>query len=183
MYMNAAFRFLEAQQQGQALSQSVSPFVDGWSHHATNDNMLRALRFPDVALPKQTVLMVEGDFTTEFRNYTQHFDVVLTYFFIDTARNLMSYFDTIKHVLKQGGIWMNLGPLLYGTAPFVQLTLEDVITVSEKMGFEFLETDEQCGPRTFATSTVRSIEAIYNFDHRALTKNAYKAQFWMARKS
>ncbi|KAG6006744.1 hypothetical protein E4U21_006729 [Claviceps maximensis] len=180
MYMNAAYRFLESQTT--ASSQSVYPFVDDWSHHATNENMLRSLQFPDVPIDKRKVLMVEGDFTTEFRAYTGHYDVLLTYFFIDTARNLMSYLDTIVDVLKQGGLWINLGPLLYGTSPLVQLSLEDILTVTETMGFQFLETHEQCGMPTFEKPTVRSMEASYTFDCRALTKNAYNAQFWVARK-
>lgn len=180
MYMNAAYRFLQTQ--STASSQSLYPFIDGWSHHATNENMHRSLRFPDVSIEEQKVLMVEGDFTTEFKTCSGHYDVVLTYFFIDTARNLISYFDTIKDVLKEGGIWINLGPLLYGTRPLVQLSLEDIITVSEKMGFEFLETDEQCGVPTFDKPTIRSLEASYTFDHKALTKSAYNAQFWVAQK-
>ncbi|GAB0140155.1 hypothetical protein EsHS_00000791 [Epichloe bromicola] len=180
MYMNAAYRFLEAQTK--ASSQSVHPFIDGWSHHATDENMRRSLLFPDVPIDERKVLMVEGDFTTEFKNYSGHYDVVLTYFFIDTARNLLSYLDTIKDVLKKGAIWINLGPLLYGTSPFVQLSLEDIITVSERMGFQFLETHEKCGVPTFDKPTVRSIEATYSFDRKALTKNAYNAQFWVARK-
>ncbi|KAG6069831.1 hypothetical protein E4U16_007330 [Claviceps sp. LM84 group G4] len=181
MYTNAVYRFLETQ--STPSSQSFHPFADGWSHHATEENMQRALHFPDVSINERDVLMVEGDFTTVFRAHSGHYDVVLTYFFIDTARNLLSYFDTIKDVLKTGGLWINLGPLLYGTSPLVQLSLEDILTVAEKMGFEFLETDAQCGELTFdSKSTVRSIEASYTFDYKALTKNAYNAQFWVARK-
>lgn len=178
--MNVAYRFLETQTK--ALSQSVHPFIDGWSHHQTDENMHRASRFPDAAIDSSKVLMVEGDFTTAFRNESGHYDVVLTYFFIDTARNLMSYFDTIKLVLKDGGVWINLGPLLYGTSPFVQLSLQDIITVTEAMGFQLLETDDVCGTPTFSDATVRSIEATYSFDHLALTKNAYNAQYWVAKK-
>lgn len=180
MYMNVIYRFLETQTT--PLSQSVHPFVDGWSHHATGDNMNRAVRFPDVSFSPSRVVMVEGDFTTEFKHQSEHYDVVLTYFFIDTARNLMSYFDTIKDVLRKGGVWINLGPLLYGTRPFLQLSLEDILTVTEAMGFQFLETDAVCGTPTYSEQTVRSIEAVYSFDHMALTKNAYNAQFWVARK-
>ena len=38
------------------------------------------------------------------------------------------------------------------------------------------------GPSTLPNSTVRSVEALYGFDHQALTKNAYDAQLWVARK-
>jgi carnosine N-methyltransferase len=180
MYMNAVYRFLETKDA--AASQSLHPFVDGWSHHLTDDNMNRGLAFPDVPVHRSKVLMVEGDFTTGFKNHSGHYDVVMTYFFIDTARNLMSYLDTIRDVLKQGGVWINLGPLLYGTSPLVQLSLEDIITVTKEMGFQFLETPDACGTPTFGEPTVRSIEAVYSFDHRALTRNAYDAQFWIAKK-
>jgi carnosine N-methyltransferase len=144
--------------------------------------MVRPLSFPDVSLNSTSVVLIEGDFTTAFPTAGEY-DVVVTYFFIDTARNLMSYLDTIKKVLKPGGHWINLGPLLYGTGPFVQLSLEEILVVSEALGFEFLETDESCGEKTFEGRTVRGMEAAYGFDDRALTKSAYNAQFWVARRS
>ncbi|KAG8676322.1 hypothetical protein FPOAC1_002325 [Fusarium poae] len=180
MYMNVAYRFLEANRSQN--SHSFHPFVDSWSHHATQSNMIRPLSFPDVSLNSTSVVLIEGDFTTVF-SAPGEYDVVVTYFFIDTARNLMSYLDTIKKVLKPGGHWINLGPLLYGTGPFVQLSLEEVLVVSEALGFEFLETDDSCGEKTFERRTVRSMEAAYGFDDSALTKSAYNAQFWVARRS
>ncbi|KAF5024862.1 hypothetical protein F66182_3101 [Fusarium sp. NRRL 66182] len=181
MYMNIAYRFIEANRARN--SHSFHPFIDGWSHHATEADMTRQLTFPDTALNATSVVLVEGDFTTAFSDKTAGFDVVVTYFFIDTARNLMTYLDTIKNVLKPGGHWVNLGPLLYGTGPFVQLSLEEIIMVTEAMGFEYLDTDEACGPLTFPERKVRSMEAAYGFDDKALTKSAYNAQFWVARRS
>ncbi|KAL4726610.1 hypothetical protein ACLX1H_005498 [Fusarium chlamydosporum] len=180
MYMNVAYRFIEANRSRNM--HSFHPFVDNWSHHATQSNMIRPLSFPDVPLNSTSVVLIEGDFITAFPAAGEY-DVVVTYFFIDTARNLMSYLDTIKKVLKPGGHWINLGPLLYGTGPFVQLSLEEVLVVSEALGFEFLETEDSCGEKTFEGRTVRSMEAAYGFDNRALTKSAYNAQFWVARRS
>ncbi|KAM5356833.1 hypothetical protein ACJ41O_003479 [Fusarium nematophilum] len=181
MYMNLAYRLVESHRARNSLS--LHPFVDSWSHHATESDMTRALPLPDVPVNASSVVLVEGDFTTAFLGKTGQFDVVVTYFFIDTARNLMSYLDTIKRVLKPGGHWVNLGPLLYGTGPFVQLSLEEVMRVTEAMGFEYLDTEEGCGPLTFPDRKVRSMEAVYGFDDRALTKSAYNAQFWVARRS
>ncbi|KAF5010751.1 hypothetical protein FDECE_3106 [Fusarium decemcellulare] len=181
MYMNLAYRFVEENRSRNSFS--FHPFVDGWSHHATEADMTRELIFPDVGINASSVVMVEGDFTTAFNDKVGKFDVVVTYFFIDTARNLMSYLDTIKKVLKPGGHWINLGPLLYGTGPFVQLSLEEILRVAEAMGFEYLDTDESCGPLTFPERKVRSMEAVYGFDDRALSKSAYNAQFWVARRS
>ena len=40
-------------------------------------------------------------------------DAVLTCFFLDTAKNIFQYIETIAACLKPGGCWINLGPLLY----------------------------------------------------------------------
>jgi carnosine N-methyltransferase len=38
-------------------------------------------------------------------------DCVVTCYFIDTAHNVLDYLDTIKHILKPGGLWINYGEL------------------------------------------------------------------------
>jgi hypothetical protein len=88
----------------------------------------------------------------------------------------------LERLLKPGGYWINFGPLLYGTGPFVQLSLDEILTVVEQMGFEFQDLNEQCGNLTFEGKKVRWKEAEYGFNVRALTKSAYKAQAWVARK-
>lgn len=180
MYMNVMSRFLDSQPS--TASGAVYPFVDYWSHHVSNADMMRKVSFPDKPINSSSVLLVEGDFVTIFNEQTAYFDSVVTHFFIDTARNLMSYFDTIHRVLKPGGYWVNFGPLLYGTGPFVQLSLEEIILVAEAMGFEFLDTSEKCGEITMEGRKVRGMPAVYGFNERALTRNAYNAQFWVARK-
>ncbi len=41
------------------------------------------------------------------------FDAVATCFFIDTAHNVVHYLQIIAQLLRPGGAWVNLGPLLY----------------------------------------------------------------------
>lgn len=50
-----------------------------------------------------------------FQVYTEdnHWDCVATCFFIDCANNVVQFIETIYKILKPGGIWINLGPLLY----------------------------------------------------------------------
>ncbi len=192
MYQNVAYRFLSRHSSsgGADAQHTIHPFVDSWSHHASRADMLRPVTFPETPVHPNSVLLVEGDFTTAFAGTgagAGSFDAVVTHFFIDTARNLMAYFDTILHVLKPGGYWINFGPLLYGTAPFVQLSLDEIVAVAEAMGFEFIEVPPAASTWCGATLTVpgkpvRGREAVYGFDERALTKNAYQAQFWVARK-
>ncbi|MBE3045628.1 hypothetical protein IMZ48_24395, partial [Candidatus Bathyarchaeota archaeon] len=180
MYMNIANRFLEAHTSPNA--DSVYPFVDYWSHHISNADMMRSVSFPDKPFNTTAALLVEGDFTKAFGDRPGSFDAVVTHFFIDTARNLISYLETIHRLLPVGGHWVNFGPLLYGTGPLVQLSLEELVAVAEAMGFEFLETGEECGELTVEGGKVRGVHAVYGFNERALTRNAYQAQFWVARK-
>ncbi len=69
----------------------------------------------------------------------------------------------------------------------MQLSLDEIVEVVEKMGFVFEEVGEECGVETFGgeeggKGRVRWKEAEYGFDGRALTRNAYKAQVWVVRK-
>lgn len=79
-----------------------------------------------------------------------------------------------------GGLWINLGPLLYGSAPFLQLSLDEIIALSEAVGFEFLDTDPRVGDLSLPDQKIRQSEAPYGFNQKALSKNAYWAQFWVA---
>lgn len=50
-----------------------------------------------------------------FQVYTEdnHWDCIATCFFIDCANNVVQFIETIYNILKPGGVWINLGPLLY----------------------------------------------------------------------
>ncbi|RVD86144.1 uncharacterized protein DFL_004434 [Arthrobotrys flagrans] len=146
-FMNVMYRFIEAQHKRNAFQ--VYPFVDGWSHHATQDDMFYQLSFPSMTMNNSNVALVEGDFTTVFKGSKDKFDVIITHFFIDTARNIMNYFETISSLLSPGGYWINFGPLLYGTGPWVQLTLDEILAVTEAMGFQFVDAPQTCGALTF----------------------------------
>ncbi|KAL0941334.1 methyltransferase domain-containing protein [Colletotrichum truncatum] len=180
MFMNLAYRFLESHPRPG--SKALHPFVDSWSHHATTADMFRGVSFPDKRVNASSVLLVEGDFVSIFKSEKGQYDSVVTHFFIDTARNIMSYLDTIHSLLKPGGYWVNFGPLLWGTGPFVQLSLEEIVVIAKSMGFEFVEVDESCGEVTLEGEKVRGKQAVYGFNDKALTRNAYSAQFWVAKK-
>ncbi|KAK2747785.1 hypothetical protein FQN57_001815 [Myotisia sp. PD_48] len=62
-----------------------------------------------------TMSMTAADFLILYSD-SQHeaaFDAVSTVFFIDTAPNVIRYIETIHYCLKPGGIWINVGPLLW----------------------------------------------------------------------
>ncbi|KAL4913018.1 N2227-like protein-domain-containing protein [Aspergillus aurantiobrunneus] len=186
MYMNLVHRY--ATQVSAPNSLAYYPYIDWWSHHATTSDMQRAVRFPDWIPSTSRVVMVEGDFTTVFpESESGSYDVIVSLFFIDTARNLMSYLEHIHRLLKPGGTWINLGPLLYGTGPWLQLSLDEIVKLSEALGFEFEtgETGTLCGsptPGEGLDGKVSSLYVPYAQNSKGLSRNAYDAQFWRARR-
>ena len=59
--------------------------------------------------------MVAGDFLSVYSSPDHHevFDAVVTVFFIDTAPNVIRYIETVRNCLRPGGVWINVGPLLW----------------------------------------------------------------------
>jgi carnosine N-methyltransferase len=167
------------------------PNINWWSHQKTTKSLIRSITFPDI-IPTTDALenlnIVEGDFVTSFLPQEEgKFDAVVSLFFIDTARNLVDYLETIYKLIKPGGYWVNLGPLLYGTAPLVELSLDEVLIVSEKLGFELMPITETWGEDSFPgvpkwSGKVRGGLAGYSWDRESLSRNAYQAQGWVARK-
>ena len=177
-FMALAYRYLTTLQTG---SKTFHPFIDWWSHHATTADMQRTVTFPETT-PSQSVIFVEGDFTKVFANKKGHFDIIVTFFFIDTAQNLMTYLETIHALLRPGGIWVNLGPLLYGTAPYLQFSLDEVMLLSESLGFEFLDGNEKYGKITVPGLKARSVDVLYGNNDRGLSWNGYRGQYWLCKK-
>lgn len=169
---------------------TLYPFINWWSHQRTTASLLRGVAFPDTQLSPsalEKLSLIDGDFTTAFYAETGTYDVVVTLFFIDTARSIVDYLDKIHAALQPGGVWINLGPLLYGTSPWVELSLDEVLAIAENIGFELVPTEEKWGADTFADmeawrGKVRGAFAGYSWDQDSLSRNAYSAQFWVATK-
>jgi carnosine N-methyltransferase len=177
-YMRLVYRYVETL--ATPRSETIHPFIDWWSHQPSRAEMTRAVVFPDVAVNASAVLFVEGDFNAEFVNQTDHYDAVVTYFFMDTAKNMMEYFDTIVRVLKPGGLWINLGPLLYHKAA-IEFSLEDMMAVAEEYGFEWIVIDESWGPLTLHNRTVRTRDISYLVNIGSIRRNTYAAQLFAGR--
>lgn len=103
------------------------------------------------------------------------FDAVVTLFFIDTAPNLLDYIRTIRHCLRPGGVWINVGPLLWHfeaeqrTHGSFEPSHEEIVMLLEMHGFEIVE-EERAG-----------IEAGYMRDERSMLQSLYRPVRWIAR--
>ena len=121
----------------------IAPYLHSFSHHRSSEKMLRTVSFPDVVPDRDaTLTFTPGDFLELYRARATH-DAVVTLFFIDTvlthflsfpseslgltacvflqASNIVSYLETLYGLLKPGGVWINLGPLLWYGNPAMEL--------------------------------------------------------------
>ena len=180
--MNMAYHYLTTLEKSDAAT--IHPYVDWWSHRATTEHLTRGVSFPDDinALAQSSVSLVEGEFTTCMKHHEGTYDALVSHFFIDTATNILSYLETIHAMLKPGGVWINFGPLLYGSMPALQLSMDEVIAMAEGLGLELEAPSDTCGKAMEFDKRVRGAHVPYAYDTESLSRNAYLAQHWMARK-
>lgn len=156
----------------------VHPWVHGCHNHRSEADQLRPAVVPDV-LPADLaqngeLCMAAGDFAEVFGRAEEEgaFEAVATSFFLDTAPNVVRYLEVIYHVLKPGGVWVNVGPLLYHWSgqdceagePCVELSLSALEAVAQRVGFR-LERKSM-------------VQADFVSDPRSMQKNTYDCVFW-----
>lgn len=163
---------------------TIYPFVHSFSNLRKKEDLLRAITVPDV-LPSdilgQDFSLVAGDFeevyggdADESEPHHGQWDAVLTCFFLDTAKNIVNYLRIIHKILKPGGIWINLGPLLWhfenntSHDVSIELDLEELKQLMDMVGFEI--------------TSQRSIETTYAATVGGMLSYMYTAEFWTAKK-
>ncbi len=144
----------------------LHPFVHSFNHLRTNEAQLKGISIPDTfasTLQNPNFSMAAGDFT-EIYNDSQ-FSVVVTCFFLDTARDVTLYLRIIFDALHPGGRWINFGPCLWHFG--LEMSLEEVVKLVERVGFvieHFSERD--CG----------------YIEGESLWKSSFGCGFWVARR-
>ncbi|KAK1423766.1 hypothetical protein QVD17_19074 [Tagetes erecta] len=161
---------------------TIHPWIHSNCNSLSDADQLRAASIPDIhpagAGITEGFSMCGGDFVEVYNDPSQvgAWDAVVTCFFLDTAHNIVEYIEIISKILKDGGVWINLGPLLYHFADMygqedemsIELCLEDVKKVATHYGFE-LELE-------------KTIETTYTTNPRAMMQNHYFSAFWTMRK-
>ncbi|KZT22498.1 N2227-domain-containing protein [Neolentinus lepideus HHB14362 ss-1] len=173
-YQNLLFKLMcECDREGQY---EICPYAHWWSHSRATADLFRSVKVPDVVprLSSLSFSLVEGDFLGLPSEPT--YDAIVTLFFIDTSTNLLSTLARIHALLKPGGTWINLGPLLWtpGQQAAMECSLDEVIWAAESAGFDF--SVQAGGAKT------RTVECEYTADPRAMMRWVYRAEFWLARK-
>ena len=196
----------------QAEQFELFPFALEFNNLISRTHQLQAVKIPDVhpatELEKASALvsthgfermsMTASDFVVLYSDdaHRETFDAVITVFFLDTAPNVIRYIEVIRSCLKEGGAWINIGPLLWhfgDRAPkehpgevepetrrdkegidepgSVELTVEEVVLLVEKMGFQ-IEKQE-----------IMAAGAGYIQNANSLLCNVYRLSHWLARKT
>ncbi|XP_024183812.1 carnosine N-methyltransferase isoform X1 [Rosa chinensis] len=161
---------------------TIYPWIHSNCNSLSDDDQLRPVSIPDIHPASAGITegfsMCGGDFVEVYNDPSQvgAWDAVVTCFFIDTAHNIVEYIEIISRILKEGGVWINMGPLLYhfadvygqGDDMSIELSLEDVKRVALHYGFH-IEKE-------------KTIETTYTTNPRSMMQNRYYAAFWTMRK-
>ncbi|PFH48332.1 hypothetical protein AMATHDRAFT_5912 [Amanita thiersii Skay4041] len=162
------------------------PYVHSFSNIPDRNALLRPIKIPDVLpsdLPRTANFsLVAGDFEEVYgapvidpsEPHAGLWDAILTCFFIDTAKNVVNYLRIIHKLLAPGGVWVNLGPLLWHwehnetNEVSVELDLDELKALVRKMGFEI--------------SNERTIDTTYTNNIQSMIGYTYHTAFWTATK-
>ena len=101
----------------------IVPYWHSPLNHLSREDQYRSVTIPDESpgdhvnefKPGSSMAMCAGDFCEVYGKpeYQSHFDAVACCFFLDTAKNIPDYLDTIRFCLKKGGTLTSIGPLLW----------------------------------------------------------------------
>ncbi|WFD34260.1 carnosine N-methyltransferase [Malassezia cuniculi] len=157
---------------------TIYPYIHSASNWVSTEDMLRPVHFPDVLptmlSPNADFSMVAGEFVEVYAKDCEHneWDAVATCFFIDTAKNLLRYLEVINRVLRVGGVWANVGPLLWHfehDSDSIELSLEEVMELLPRFGFEIEER--------------RTLERQQYTGSGGMLAHLYMPEFWVCRKT
>ncbi|KAF8263276.1 N2227-like protein-domain-containing protein [Lactarius quietus] len=167
---------------------TIYPYAHTLSNVPDRAAVLKRIQIPDVLPsdlpPGSNFSLVAGDFEEVYGQQDADADVdepsaglwdaVLTCFFIDTAKNIVNYLRIIHRILTPGGIWINLGPLLWHfeenttSDPSIELDLEEVKALATHIGFDI--------------KNERRVDTTYVNNKDSMLGYVYHAAFWTATK-
>ena len=150
---------------------TIQPFIHTLSNLFNVESAFKKIKIPDENIKEELsktdtgkITMTSGDFCLSFQNKSNIFDSVVTCFFIDTANNIVEYIETIHNILKVGGLWINVGPLLYHHSDryneiSIELAWNEIKEIIIGYGFEF--TKEKRIETTYSTDKDSMVERVY----------------------
>ncbi|KAF0684556.1 Aste57867_23474 [Aphanomyces stellatus] len=157
---------------------TIHPWIDNPSNVMAFDDFVRPVSIPDVSPDALLDLssgfapnfsMCAGEFLEVYAQERETWDCIVTCFFIDAAPNVIEFIEAFERLLKPGGVWINLGPLLYhwqnGSSEeddrydqSIELTYEEIKHVAQSYNFTFTKEErKECLYTCNPTSMLRSV--------------------------
>ncbi|XP_047513838.1 carnosine N-methyltransferase [Pieris napi] len=154
---------------------TVYPWVHQYVNHMTSEHQVTQATFPDIppSSHQSHFSITAGDFLKVYKT-ADDWDCVASCFFIDCAPNVIEFIERIYDILKPGGIWINLGPLLYHYSDMPnEISIEppyDILKdIISDVGFEILK--EKTGVKTK-----------YAQNPNSMLQNEYNSVYFVCRK-
>lgn len=150
----------------------IHPYIHNFCNNVSDEDQLQPISFPDVdpnQLPEDRKFsMVAGDFLDVYSSLDQlgSYDCVVTCFFMDCAHNIVDFIQTIYKALKNGGYWINVGPLLYHFSDIsgessIEPSYDCIKGIIKDFGFEIQE-EEKDVLTTYDQNPASMLQYTYN---------------------
>ncbi|XP_070535577.1 carnosine N-methyltransferase-like [Ptychodera flava] len=148
---------------------TIYPWVHNFCNNKSKEDQIRPVHIPDTdpsTLPTSALFsMAAGDFLEVYKD-PDSWDCVATSYFIDTGHNILAYIETIYNILKPGGYWVNLGPLLYHFSDIahessIELSYDVVKRIIKDFGFEIVK-ENQAMPSTYTHNQKNMLKYEYS---------------------
>ncbi len=132
------------------------PSIHSFSNSYTESAVLKKYSFPDVDIKEELIksgakpiIFTKGDFLLKYKGIKDQYDLIVTLFFIDVSKNIIECVEIMHDLLKQGGVWINLGCLDYYHSPnhdSIDLTWDELKHVILNSGFELKKEETPVVP-------------------------------------
>ena len=151
---------------------TLQPFIHSFSNVFDEESPFQKVMIPDENLAEELaktdtgeMSMVAGEFCRVYKDKVNYFDSIVSCFFIDTANNIIRYIEIIHDIIKDGGLWINFGPLLYHYTEneneiSIELSWNEVKNVIIGYGFEIIK--ESRVKTTYSSNQECMMQRVYN---------------------
>jgi carnosine N-methyltransferase len=136
---------------------AISPFLSETKNVKSLQDRLRTVVVPDITAVKLSnegelapdFTMLAGEFLSLYSHFLPgnrcvddekqaKFNAVVCSFFIDTAPSLPHYLITIWHMLENGGLFVNMGPLMWHWSGYGDVIPEDLNETTSNVEGDFI---------------------------------------------
>mmetsp|Transcript_30273 Transcript_30273/g.39928 ORF Transcript_30273/g.39928 Transcript_30273/m.39928 type:complete len:418 (-) Transcript_30273:175-1428(-) len=196
MLLASNFLFNSAQSPN---SHAIFPFIEDPNNIIKIKDMLRKVTLPDMT-PSQILedtgkrleqagngavpdfSMTAGEFLDVYKDQCGCWDAIVTCFFLDTAPVPMDYIEAFERLLRPGGVWINLGPLLYHWASAKGVDMEGDVDERYTKSVELSWEELQHVVKTYGFDIVQQDfkECTYTRDARSMMRTVYDCLFFTA---